>query len=62
MRTLFTIIFMALVVFDFFMITPFGAYWTMKNLDDGKPCYGMIFMFATIIPLMIIGCGLGFIK
>lgn len=62
MKTFFSIIFIAMVIFDFFMVTPLGAYWTMKNLDEGKPCYGMIFLFATIIPMMIIGCALGFIK
>lgn len=53
------IIFVLIIAFDFFMVTPFGAYWTMKNLDEGKCCYGIIIMFITAIPLMIIAGILG---
>ena len=61
MKTFFTIIFLMTILFDFFMVTPFGVYWTMKNLDEGKPCYGIIIMFITAIPMMIIGSFLGYI-
>lgn len=53
------IIFVLIIAFDFFMVTPFGVYWTMKNLDDGDYCYGIIIMFVTAIPLMIIAGVLG---
>lgn len=55
MTTILTIIFGMIIAFDVFMVTPFGVLWTMKNMDEGKPCYGMIIFFATIVPLMIIG-------
>ena len=57
-----TIIFTVIVLFDIFMVTPFGAMWTFKNMDEGKPCYGTLIMFVTIVPLMFIGCYLGIIK
>ena len=59
MTTVLKIIFVLIIAFDFFMVTPFGAYWTMKNLDDGDYCYGIIIMFVTAIPLMIIAGVLG---
>ena len=62
MTTVLTIIFVLILAFDVFMITPFGAGWTWKNLDEGKPCYGIIALFISVIPLMVIGCILGFIK
>lgn len=62
MRTAMLIIFSAIALFDFFMATPFGAMWIFKDLDEGKPCYGILIMFATAIPLMVIGCYLGIIK
>ena len=62
MKTAMLIIFSAILLFDFFMVTPFGAMWTFKNLDEGKSCYGILIMFATAIPLMLIGCYLGIIK
>ncbi len=62
MKTVMTIIFVAIILFDIFMITPFGAMWTFKNRDEGKPCYGALITFGTIIPLMIIGSYLGIIK
>lgn len=60
--TIFTIIFIGFIGFYAFMITPFGVMWTMKNMDDGKPCYGMIIMFISVVPVTIIGLCLGFIK
>lgn len=62
MTTVLTIIFFLILSFDVFMVTPFGVLWTMKNLDEGKPCYGMITLFIFIIPLLVIGDILGFIK
>lgn len=62
MKTAMTIIFTAIVLFDIFMITPFGVMWTFKNMDEGKPCYGALIAFGTIIPAMIIGCYLGIFK
>lgn len=62
MKTIMTIIFTAILLFDIFMVTPFGAMWMFKNLEEGKPCYGILITFGTIVPLMIIGCYLGVIK
>ena len=62
MKTAMTIIFTVIVLFDIFMITPFGAMWMFKNMDEGKPCYGVLIMFITAIPLMFIGGYLGIIK
>jgi len=62
MRTILTIIFLAVVGFDVFMVTPFGAFWIMDNLDDGKPCYGIIIAFIITPVAMIIGCYLGIVK
>lgn len=62
MKTIMTIIFTTIVLFDIFMVTPFGAMWTFKDLDEGKPCYGILITFGTSIPLMIIGYYLGIIK
>lgn len=59
MTTILKIIFVLIIAFDFFMVTPFGVCWTMKNLDDGNYCYGIIIMFVTAIPLMIIAGVLG---
>lgn len=62
MKTIMTIIFAVIVLFNIFMVTPFGAMWTFKSLDEGKPCYGILITFGTSIPLMIIGYYLGIIK
>lgn len=62
MKTAMTIIFFVIVLFDLFMITPFGVMWTFYNTEEGKPCYGVLIMAVTIIPLMLIGCYLGIIK
>lgn len=62
MRIVLTIIFWAILLFDMFMITPFGVWWTSDNYDEGKPCYGILIMFLTAIPLMIIGLYLGIIQ
>ena len=62
MKTIMTAIFIAILLFDIFMATPFGVLWTLKNMDEGKPCYGILITFGTIIPLMIIECYLGIIK
>ena len=55
MTTILTIIFGMIIAFDVFMVTPFGVIWTLKNKDEGKPCYGMIIVFVTLIPLLVIG-------
>lgn len=62
MTTALTIIFILILAFDVFMVMPFGARRTLKHLDEGKPCYGMIALFISIIPLLVIGSVLGFIK
>lgn len=62
MTTVLTIIFILILAFDLFMITPFGAHWTWKSLDEGKPCYGVIAVFVSAIPLVVIGGVLGIIK
>ena len=61
MTIILTIAFLLIVAFDLFMVTPFGVFWTMSNIDDGKPCYGIIIAFATAIPAVIIGAVLGII-
>lgn len=61
MKTIMLVIFIIILLFDIFMVTPFGVMWTCKNLDDGKPCYGILIMFITVIPLMLIGCYLGIV-
>lgn len=62
MKTIMSIIFFTIALFDIFMVSPFGATWTFKNLDEGKPCYGILIMFITSIPLVFIGCYLEIIK
>lgn len=62
MTTILTIIFFLILAFDIFMVTPLGAQWTWKSLDEGKTCYGIIAVFVSAIPLLIIGGVLGFIK
>lgn len=61
MKTFFTIIFFAVICFDFFMVTPFGIYWTMKDLDDGKPARGIILVFILTPIVMIIGSYIGLV-
>lgn len=53
-RTILTIIAFIIIGFDFFMATPFGVFWMMSNLDEGKPCYGILITFITAIPLVLI--------
>jgi len=43
-----------IIAFDIFMVSPFGIFWMMDNMDEHKPCYGVIFMFVSAIPLIII--------
>lgn len=62
MTTALTIIFAMILLFDAFMVMPFGARRTLKHLEEGKPCYGMIALLLSIIPLLVIGSVLGFIK
>lgn len=62
MDTIMLIIFTTIILFDIFMVTPFGMGWTMKSLEKGKPCYGVLIMFGTAIPLIITGCYLGIFK
>lgn len=62
MRTILAIILWKILLFDIFMVTPFGMWWTLDNLDEGKPCYGILIMFFTAIPFMIIGFYLGIIQ
>lgn len=62
MKIAMLITFIVILLFDIYMVTPFGVFWTLKNLDEGKPCYGLLIMFVTAIPLMFIACGLGIIN
>ena len=62
MRTILAIIFWKILVFDVFTVTPFGVWWTLDNLEEGRPCYSILIMFFTTIPLMIIGLYLGIIQ
>lgn len=62
MRTILAIILWKILLFDIFMVTPFGIWWTLDSLDERKPCYGILIMFFTAIPFMIIGLYLGIIQ
>ena len=59
---LLNIIFFGFILFYIFMITPFGAMWIFKNLDENKLCYGIIIMYISVIPVIFIGIYLGYIK
>ena len=59
MKDFLTFIFAVYVLFLVFMATPFGADWIWTNLDEGKPCYGILIAFAGAIPATIIGMYLG---
>jgi hypothetical protein len=50
-----------IVIFDVIMITPIGAWWMMKNEEENKPAYGVITVFVSAVPLMIIFDILGWI-
>lgn len=62
MKGFLTFIFAMYVLFLVFMATPFGACWTWKNMDEGKPCYGALIAFYGSIPMLFIGVYLGIIK
>jgi len=59
MKTFFIIIFFAVICFDFFMMTPFGMYWTMEDLDKGKSARGIILAFVLTPITVIIGSCIG---
>lgn len=61
-KTILTIIFLVSIIFDCAMVTPIGAGWIFKNLDEGKPVYGIIIMFIITPIIMVIGTFLGLIK
>lgn len=61
MKIFLTVIFYAVVVFDCFMVTPFGALWMFKNMDEGKPVYGAIIAFLATPVALIIGSFLGIV-
>ena len=54
MTTFLTIIVICYFCFAFFMLTPLGAFWIFYDLDNGKPCYGVIILFILAIPTTII--------
>lgn len=54
MKKILTIIALIIILFDFFMATPWGFFWDMENNEKHKPNYGIIIMFITLIPLSII--------
>lgn len=47
METVLTIIVVLLIGYYGFMVTPFGVSWVYKNLEEGKPCYNVFFMFLS---------------
>lgn len=61
MRLVLMIIAAVIVIFDVIMITPLGAWWMMKNEEENKPAYGVITVFVSAVPLMIIFGILGWI-
>lgn len=54
MENLLLILWIIGVGFVFFMMTPFGVCWVIHDLDNGKPCYGVIIFFLIVIPLLVI--------
>ena len=62
MKTVLAIILLAILGFDVFMITPFGAIWMFDSVEDGKPCYGILIVLGSVIPAMLIASYLGIIK
>ena len=61
MTTFLTIIFFAIICFDVFMATPFGMFWVMADLDNGKTARGIVLVFILTPIAMIIGSCIGLI-
>lgn len=61
MKVFLTVIFFAVVVFDSFMVTPFGVFWMLKDMEEERPVYGIIIAFVATPIAMIIGDFLGII-
>ena len=61
-KNILTVLFVIYVLYAIFMASPFGSTFIWNELDNDKPCYNIIVLFALAIPMMIIGCYLGIIK
>lgn len=59
MTTILTIIFIAIIVFEVFAVSPIGFYFTSKHFDNGKPAYLLIMALALAIPALVIAKILG---
>ncbi len=59
MTTILTIIFVAIIAFELFAVTPFGVYFALKDLDNGKPARLLIAAFVLAIPAVVIANILG---
>lgn len=63
MITILTVIFFIGLAYDIFLITPLGVFWIMTEIDDNsKPCYSIIIMWLSVLPILVIGSYLGYIK
>lgn len=62
MKGFLTFIFTIYVLFLVFMATPFGMGWALKDLEEGKPCYGILIAFGASIPMLFVGAYLGIFK
>jgi len=61
-KSILTVLFVIYVLYAIFMASPFGFTFTLNELDNDKPCYSIIVLFALAIPMIIIGYYLGIIK
>jgi len=61
MRIVLEIIAIIIILFDVIMVTPLGAWWMMKDFDEGRPVHGIIAMFVSAVPLMVIFSILGWV-
>lgn len=61
MRTVFEVIAIMIILFDVFMLSPFGMKYAFNRMDKGRPVYGWIFVMVSAIPFLIIAYCLGWI-
>ncbi len=61
MRIVLEIIAILIILFDVIMVTPLGAWWMLKDFDNGTPVHGIIAVCVSVVPLMIILSILGWV-
>ena len=59
MTNVLTIIFIAIIAFEVFAVSPFGLYFAAKDYDNGKPMRILFAAFILAIPAVIIAEILG---